>query len=567
MTHAVEINKDNIELWKSFIAKSLKLLDIYRSLLDTYVLDFFTEDLWSCIDPKWSGVFELLSPKQLAEFLSKDEILKTERVWPLSLLALRASAFTYALPRKPIVNDSLFLDYLNKCHQSSALRDTPRSDGDTGESNSKSDSTYLTSENAENCGFEMVDHVDHTVAVSDEIDAPSFGTQNAKNLHDMHPLHKVEVSWGDAVSELSPEGGQHKLLQHVFRRHLKPKKQHEIARLAYIAAKVAHIACNDILVDVGSGQGHLSRFLAYGHSVRIVCLEAQDEFIKGAKKFDHQLETAIEKMKRSAKYGVTFHLPLAPRHAVCHLDVDMDPLIFEEVVKNTWPELDSRVETCGLLGLHTCGNLAATLLRLFTHLPTCQAVISVGCCYMKLNENCNETTSPGYPMSEFVKALASNRLTYEAREVACHAIEMYTDRLKLGAENLKVHCYRAALEEIIIAHWPEHRHAGLRSVSHAHKMTFAEYAVAAVSRVENVKLNEDELTSEKTKTNLDRWMQVVVYYSLRLLLAPVVESVILLDRLLYLYEKDVEGVLLPVFDPLLSPRNHVLIAVKQRNTL
>lgn len=41
-------------------------------------------------------------------------------------------------------------------------------------------------------------------------------------------------------------------------------------------------------------------------------------------------------------------------------------------------------------------------------------------------------------MSEFVHSLPGNVLSYEAREVACHAIEMYTNRLQLGADNLKV---------------------------------------------------------------------------------------------------------------------------------
>lgn len=41
-------------------------------------------------------------------------------------------------------------------------------------------------------------------------------------------------------------------------------------------------------------------------------------------------------------------------------------------------------------------------------------------------------------MSNSVQDLSSHALSYEAREVACHAVEMYTDRLALGADNLKV---------------------------------------------------------------------------------------------------------------------------------
>lgn len=81
----------------------------------------------------------------------------------------------------------------------------------------------------------------------------------------------------------STAAGQHKLLQHVFRRHLKPKKQHEVARLAIVAGQVARAACGGVMVDVGSGQGHLSRLLAYGHNVRVVSLEAEDKFIEGAR--------------------------------------------------------------------------------------------------------------------------------------------------------------------------------------------------------------------------------------------------------------------------------------------
>lgn len=82
---------------------------------------------------------------------------------------------------------------------------------------------------------------------------------------------------------LPSAAGQHKLLQHVFRRHLKPKKQHEVARLALVAGHVCREAGIAVAVDVGAGQGHLSRLLAYGHGIKVVCLEAEDDFISGAK--------------------------------------------------------------------------------------------------------------------------------------------------------------------------------------------------------------------------------------------------------------------------------------------
>lgn len=42
----------------------------------------------------------------------------------------------------------------------------------------------------------------------------------------------------------------------------------------------------------------------------------------------------------------------------------------------------------------------------------------------------------GYPMSEFMRNKIE--LSYTAREMACHALEAYAQKLRKGANNLKV---------------------------------------------------------------------------------------------------------------------------------
>lgn len=93
---------------------------------------------------------------------------------------------------------------------------------------------------------------------------------------------------------------------------------------------------------------------------------------------------------------------------------------------------------------------------------------------------------------------------------------------------------------------------------------------------------------------LEQQGRVVVYFSLSLLLAPVVETLVLLDRMIYLQENGetsptshlehqpidcqanflaltpllsffflgVDCELVPLFDPNVSPRNFVLVALK-----
>jgi len=60
---------------------------------------------------------------------------------------------------------------------------------------------------------------------------------------------------------------------------------------------------------------------------------------------------------------------------------------------------------------------------------------------------------------------------------------------------------------------------------------------------------------------LSRWHLPALYYTLRLAMAPAIESLLLLDRLLFLRElPDVQAAIIPAFDPSTSPRNFVIAA-------
>lgn len=61
--------------------------------------------------------------------------------------------------------------------------------------------------------------------------------------------------------------------------------------------------------------------------------------------------------------------------------------------------------------------------------------------------------------------------------------------------------------------------------------------------------------------------QFDVFLQVKILMGPIVEYVILLDRLIYLYEfevnhaiADVEHYLIKIFDPSISPRCHAMVS-------
>lgn len=61
------------------------------------------------------------------------------------------------------------------------------------------------------------------------------------------------------------------------------------------------------------------------------------------------------------------------------------------------------------------------------------------------------------------------------------------------------------------------------------------YCSKAVVKL-GIRIKNESAQSESAQRNLTQWSRVVKFYTLRLMLAPLIETVILLDRLLYLQE-------------------------------
>uniref|UniRef100_A0A3Q3VWL8 Methyltransferase domain-containing protein n=1 Tax=Mola mola TaxID=94237 RepID=A0A3Q3VWL8_MOLML len=540
----------------------ISFLSQYSHISNNYIIEFFTEDLWNTLPKTWQLVLQDLSYQQIADLLldSKNEDRRYPSVWPLSLLVLRATAHALAFPR-----------------ESRQERGTVKPE------------------------------------------------------------------------EFLENQSQSSLLRHIFRKHVKPKKQHEICKLGTLVKQLCEQTGCSRVVDVGSGQGHLTRFLSYGLGLSVTAIEADRSLVAMASKFDRQLVRALEKENqkkvgtlldsggssprhvagwvnpgasweafiKQLKTGDSFSqgppTPTGPsqnRHRGLNHVVQI-PSSLGSTDSNTQPqdltlrhqlkseEELSAVKCCScvkesvcpeessqpgcpefvLTGLHACGDLSATLLRHFINCPHVRGITSVACCYMKITTKENPTppglvgcTVPltsgqeslpqefGYPMSSWVRGLPGHELSYKAREGACHAVEDYMQRLREESELLRTHCYRAMLEAFIRETRPDLCRAGIQTIKKAHLLPFTEYARLGLARIG---LPQLPLDPERVEAMLKQQSRVVVYFSLSLLLAPVVETLVLLDRMIYLQENgELLQTLVPLFNPNLSPRNFVLVAHK-----
>jgi hypothetical protein len=98
-------------------------------------------------------------------------------------------------------------------------------------------------------------------------------------------------------------------------------------------------------------------------------------------------------------------------------------------------QIDCPDENTLLVGLHACGDLSSLIIKNFVASPNSKSLINFGCCYHKLNggsdklfmEGKSEPTVTTFPMSQQYKEV---KLSYAARELACHANEQFLEQLR-----------------------------------------------------------------------------------------------------------------------------------------
>ncbi|XP_066193924.1 methyltransferase-like protein 25B [Sylvia atricapilla] len=457
-------------------ADIIRLLMLYRPLLDAFVIDFFTDGLWAQLPPAWQPALASATPVQLAGLLGGRG--GPGAAWPLSLLAFAAAARALAFPRG----------------------------------------------------------------------CPGRSLRPPCQSSHLHPL---------------------------LRRHVKPKKQHEIQRLGKLLKRLSQATGCERVVDIGAGQGHLSRFLAFGLGLSVTTVESDGRLVGLAERFDQELLRELGKTrglgnKRPSPHPLT---PRAPQHVAGCLDPTAPggEFLLPPNPPGSGPAARNPLGGPGgsedggqvlVTGLHACGDLSPALLCHFAHSPAVAAVALVGCCYMKLSTTPQPPGCPlGYPLSTSVAALPGHQLSYRAREAACHALEEYEGRLRGGSPHLRAHCYRAVLESLIRAADPAKRHLGLQPGRKAHALSFPQYANLGLplAGLDPVGI---PLDSGAVGAMLEQQHKVVAFCTLGQLLAPAVETLILLDRLLYLREQGFHCALVPLFNPRFSPRNLVLVAAR-----
>ncbi|KAF8541394.1 methyltransferase domain-containing protein [Trichophaea hybrida] len=239
-----------------------------------------------------------------------------------------------------------------------------------------------------------------------------------------------------------------------------------------------------------------------------------------------------------------------------------------------------------LTSLHSCGNLVHHALSAFRNTPSVRAVALIGCCYNLLTEKHGASWKPpflraphprliststaddphGFPISSHLTSL-DIQFNITARSMACQAPSNWTPTS--SADFFLRHFYRALLQRILLDKHlitPDSTEpiiiGSLRKSSYN---SFFDYFTAAVQKLgwaEKCSLLKEESVEYEQRFE-SRRKELEVVWSLMAFSAGVVESVIVVDRWLFLKEMRCRNAWVEAaFEHKESPRNFVVVGVR-----
>ncbi|XP_022827022.1 methyltransferase-like protein 25 isoform X2 [Spodoptera litura] len=352
------------------------------------------------------------------------------------------------------------------------------------------------------------------------------------------------------------------------------KKSYEVQTMSPLVAALQGAAGARVCVEAGGGRGPLALALCLAYCARCLTLDCDARAVAAAPhriKIIQQWHAIAKRIKNGIEERIDESIDKnLHRFATAYITEHTDIASF---VRDKFPEFADQDVKFLLTGLHTCGNLGPDSLRIFVNQSSTAAVFNVPCCYHLLTEAVDgqlfdvfqrdyggEDTRQGFPMSEYLRGYNLGR---NARMLAAQSIDRVVNDRQLPSTSL---LYRALLQDIIQKQLPNHKisEGKLKRIT-PKCQTFQQYFKMAD---EILKLELYDSLPASFFTDVERsmdyqWKNLVLFYLIRLCLAQVVESLILLDRLLFLFENGFDNVyLVKLFDPVLSPRCHSIVAVR-----
>ena len=220
-----------------------------------------------------------------------------------------------------------------------------------------------------------------------------------------------------------------------------------------------------------------------------------------------------------------------------------------DLVDDHLPQCSDRI---GIIGLHTCGDLATHSLNSFLSSPRVHFLCNVGCCY-------NHLSHQGFPLSQHLKS-QNYQLQRSVKMLGVQPLDRLGQEAKLPNQSL---LWRAVMEVIFNDLNIDTDNRGVGRIASKCK-DFVQYVRKCEKKLcISVDMSDNALLSLHQDMSDKYWRQLTCFYQYKALFSLLIESIILTDRLLYLREQNIENCsIIKLFDSYISPRCYAVIAMK-----
>ncbi|XP_046834813.1 probable methyltransferase-like protein 25 [Vespa crabro] len=303
------------------------------------------------------------------------------------------------------------------------------------------------------------------------------------------------------------------------------KKLHEVEALGHVVGHIAN-STRSLVIDAGAGKAYLSTYLAENYRLPVLAIDSSDLCHKGA-------IYRAEKMKKMGKQTSSL-----VKYVVTKIDDNTD---YNTMVNIHFPNWNLKSNLI-LTGLHTCGSLAHSLMKVFLQNDNFKVICVVSCCYHLVNES-------------FTKRINFSR---NARMLAQQCIERTKEAKSLSPSLF----YRALLQVLLHSMGLYDVRIG-RGGPLCDFPTYAKWALLKIG-IDAKKIPSTEILEELYQSHIHFKLKLDLFQILRIYISPVLEAAIILDRVIYLQNSKQcsKTVILRLFNPVLSPRQYAIVAIK-----
>ncbi|XP_062597462.1 probable methyltransferase-like protein 25 [Saccostrea cucullata] len=383
-----------------------------------------------------------------------------------------------------------------------------------------------------------------------------------------------------------------------LKRGMNPKKQHEVRHMAALVSDIATKTGCDVVIDVGSGLGYLGHVLSTVYGLKVIGLESKSTHTSGADKrlfsennenimnvtfemndsedslsnFNTLISSCLEKFKKAEREKVPDDGNLSSSWSEVH---SLNSAVRNSNENGNGADVtgigveNSELDTCLLIGLHCCGDLTPAMLRMYLEVTFVKGLCCVSCCYHRMTKHGSKYTH--FPMSRDTEATLSKfdlRPTIPFLRLAAQETRARWKTLSEDSHQSHTNAvaYRALLELCAYKENTECNKLFRRIATAKDFADFESYVDKILSRCEFTSRQGKE--SIKDKLNLlyeeykGKFPYIEVITVLQVILQPLIERLIIQDRVLWLLENGQNAYLMPVFDDAISPRNIAVCSMK-----